>query len=187
VESINFANYIVNHPPTKDLKNIQMEEAWNKINLDVSHFPVFGNVAWAQILDEKMKYLHPKSEKCIFFGYSEDVKGYIILQPHSNEIIIKRDVEFYENLFSCKPNSTFVPSSACDPSLMFVPFSIPILVSSSSNDESEDENTPTPTHLPPNESIEHEHAPVPLLSRWVHSTREAVGDPLDHRRTCSQF
>jgi len=73
---------------------------------------------------------------------------------------------------------------------MFVQYFVPIMVSSS-NDESEDENTPTPTHLPPNESIEHEHAPVPLLSRWVHSTREAVGyligDPSYQHQTHSQF
>jgi hypothetical protein len=36
----------------------------------------FGSVAWAHIPDEKRKDLHPKSEKCIFVGYSEDVKGY---------------------------------------------------------------------------------------------------------------
>jgi hypothetical protein len=67
---------------------------------------VFGSEAWAHILDEKRKSLQPKSEKCIFVGYSEDVKGYRLLQPHSNEIIIRRDVKFDENLLACKPNST---------------------------------------------------------------------------------
>jgi transposase InsO family protein len=38
VEAINCANYIVNHTPTKDLKNITLEEAWSKIKPDVSHF-----------------------------------------------------------------------------------------------------------------------------------------------------
>jgi hypothetical protein len=61
-------------------------------------------------LDEKRKALQPKSEKCIFVGYSKDVKGYRLLQPHSNEIIIRRDVKFDENLSACKPNSMFVPS-----------------------------------------------------------------------------
>jgi transposase InsO family protein len=35
-EAINYANYIVNHTPTKDLKNITLEESWTKIKLDVS-------------------------------------------------------------------------------------------------------------------------------------------------------
>jgi hypothetical protein len=89
VEEINCENYIVNHTPTKALKNIILEEAWTKIKPFVSHFRVFGSMAWAHIPGEKTKALQPKSEKCIFVGYSEDVKGYILLQPHCNEIIIE--------------------------------------------------------------------------------------------------
>ena len=58
---------------------------------------MFGCEAWAHIPDEKRKSLQPKSEKCIFVGYSVDVKGYILLQPHSNDVIIRRDVKFDEN------------------------------------------------------------------------------------------
>ena len=50
---INCENYIVNHTPTKALKNITPKEAWTKIKLDVSHFHVFGSIAWAHIPDEK--------------------------------------------------------------------------------------------------------------------------------------
>jgi hypothetical protein len=103
-KAINCANYIVNHTPTKDLKIITPEEAWNKIKLDVSHFRVFGSVAWAHIHNEKRKYLQPKSEKYVFVGYSKDVKGYKLLQPHSNEIIIRRDVKFDENILAYEPN-----------------------------------------------------------------------------------
>jgi hypothetical protein len=93
VEAINYENYIVNHTPTKALQNITLEEAWTKIKPDVSHFRVFGSIAWDHILDEKRKALQPKSKKCIFVGYFEDVKGYILFQPHCNEIIIRRDVQ----------------------------------------------------------------------------------------------
>jgi hypothetical protein len=187
-EAINCENYIVNHTPTKALKNITSEEAWTKIKPDVSHFRVFGSIAWAHIPDEKRKALQPKSEKCIFVGYSEDVKGYRLLQSHCNEIIIRRDVKFDENLLACEPNSTIVPSSACEPSSTFVP-SYDLV--SSSDDDSEDENPPPPAHPPPDESFEPEPAPAPPLPRWVRSTREAVGDlvgdPSDQRRTRSQF
>jgi hypothetical protein len=122
-EAINCANYIVNRTTTKALKNITPEEAWTKIKPDVSHFHVFGSIAWAHIPDEKRKALQPKSEKCIFVGYSEDVKGYRLLQPHCNEIIIRRDVKFDENILACEPNSTFVPSLACKPNSTVVPSS----------------------------------------------------------------
>jgi hypothetical protein len=42
-EDINCANYIVNHTPTKALKNIKPEETWTKIKPDVSQFYVFGS------------------------------------------------------------------------------------------------------------------------------------------------
>jgi hypothetical protein len=71
-----------------------------------------------------------------------------------------------EHILSWGPNSTFVSSSAREPSSMFVP----TLFYSSSGDDSEDENPPPPDHLPPNESIEPELAPTPSLPRWVRST-----------------
>jgi hypothetical protein len=154
-EAINCANYIVNHTPTKALKNITSEEAWTKIKQDVSHFRVFGGIAWAHIPNEKRKALQLKSEKCIFVGYYEDVKGYRLLQPHCNEIILRRDVKFDENILACEPNSAVVPSSACEPSSTVVPYSIPIL-DSSSDDESEDENPPPSTDIPLDESFEPE-------------------------------
>ena len=39
-EAINCANYIVNHTPTKVLKNINLEEAWRSIKQDVIKFRV---------------------------------------------------------------------------------------------------------------------------------------------------
>jgi hypothetical protein len=188
VEAINCGNYIVNRTPKKALKNITPEEAWTKIKPDLSHFRVFGSITWAHIPDEKRKALQPKSEKCIFVGYSEYVKGYKLLQPHCNEIIIRRDVKFDENLLAYEPNSAIVPSSACYPSSTFVPSSVPILVSSL-DDDTEDENPPPPAYFPPDESFELEPTKVPPLPRWVHSTREATGglvsDPSDQCRTLS--
>ena len=113
-EAINCANYIVDCTPTKVLQGITPEEAWIKIKPYVSHFRVFGCEAWAHIPDKKRKSLQPKSEKCIFVGYYEDVKGYRLLQPHSNDIIIRRDVQIYENISCNNPNSTSVPFVSYD-------------------------------------------------------------------------
>ena len=127
---------------------------------------MFSCEAWAHILDEKRKALRPKSEKCIFVGYSEDVKGYRLLQPHSHDIIIRGNVKFDENLLAYAPNLAGVPSLACEPDSTIVP-------SSSSNflnrfptpvfdDDNEDENPPPPAHVPP-------IAPTPIPPQWVRS------------------
>ena len=124
-----------------------------------------------------MKSIEPKSEKCIFVGYYEDVKGYRLLQPHLHDIIIRRDVKFDENLLACEPDSVIVPSSSSSNFLDRFPNLI-------SDDDSENENPPLPAHVPP-------IAPATILPRWVRSTCEAagdlVGDPRDQRRTHSLF
>ena len=135
-EEINNVNYRVSCTPTKVLKNITPEEAWSSIKLDVSHFHVFGSEAWAHIPNEKHKALEPKSEKCIFVGYYEDVKGYRLLLPKSKNVIIRRDVNFVEDILTYETSLTDVPT-----------LSIPSTSEniSSSNDDSEDENPPPPS------------------------------------------
>eukprot|EP00253_Pinus_taeda_P014314 PITA_14314 len=168
-EAINCANYIINHTPTKVLKNITPEEAWSSIKPDVSHFRIFGSEAWAHIPDEKHKALEPKSEKCTFVGYSEDVKGYRLIPFKSKNVIIRRDVKFDENKSACEPIPADVPP---------LPISSTFENISSSDDESEDDNPPPPSQ-------------DPQLPRWVGATRDAAGDlagdPTDQRRTRSQF
>jgi hypothetical protein len=189
VEAINCENYIVNHTPTKALKNITLEEAWTTIKLDVSHFHVFGSLAWAHIFYEKRKALHPKVRSSFLLDILK-IKRIVTSSTSFNEIIIIIDVKFDENLLAYEPNSTFVPSLACKPSSTFVPYFVPILVYSL-DDNSEDENPPLPAHLPPNESIEHELTLAPLLPICVCSNREASGDlfndPRDQHHTHSQF
>jgi hypothetical protein len=131
VEEINCINYIVNRINyTVNYLGLHywVEETWSKIKPNVSHFCVFGSEVWAHIPNDKRKTLQPKSEKWFFFGYSKKFKGYIILQPHSNKIIIRRDFNFDENLLAYQPSLAFVPSSTCKPYSTFVSSSIPILV-----------------------------------------------------------
>ena len=91
---------------------------------------------------------------------------------------------------ACKPNSTYVPSLACEPDLAVVPFSSSLLNNTPSNissDTNSDDEHPPPPISPP--------SPTPLttsqLPRWVCSTHESPGDlaryPTDQHQTRSQF
>eukprot|EP00253_Pinus_taeda_P030683 PITA_30683 len=172
-EEINCSNYIVNQTPIKALKNISPKEAWSSIKPDVSHFRVFGSEAWAHNTDDKHKALEPKSEKCIFVGYSEDVKGYRLIPFKSKNVINRRDVKFAENILTYEPSLMDVP-----------PLSIPSTSEniSSSDDDSEDENPPPPSQDPPS---------APQLPKWVYATQDVAGalasDPTDMQHTHSQF
>ena len=155
-----------------------------------SFFHVFGSEAWAHIPDEKHNALEPKSEKCLFVGYSEYVKGYRLLKPNSIEIIIRRDVKFNENVSTYEPDLTYVPSSACEPDLVVVPSSSSLLnkthSDSSLDTDSDDENHPLP--VPP---LALAPSTTSQLPQWVLSSREAAGDiagdPTNQRQRHSQF
>ena len=106
--------------------------------------------------------------------HSEDVKGYRLLQPHSHDIIIRRDVKFDENLLAYEPNLAGVPSLACEPDSAIVPSSsssnfLDRFPTTVSDDDSEHENSPPPAYVPL-------VTPTPMLPRWVLSTYEAAGD-----------
>jgi hypothetical protein len=62
----------------------------------VSHFRIFDSRAWAHILTDKRKDLEPQSVEFIFVGYPEGVKGYILLDSHTEKLILARSVKFEE-------------------------------------------------------------------------------------------
>ena len=62
----------------------------------MTHFRIFGSRAWARIPTEKRKDLQPQSQECIFVGYSEDSKGYMLINLSTNKSFIEMSVEFQE-------------------------------------------------------------------------------------------
>ena len=62
----------------------------------MSHFRIFGSRAWAHIPTDKRKDLEPQSVECIFVGYPEGVKVYILLDSHTKNFILARSVKFEE-------------------------------------------------------------------------------------------
>eukprot|EP01018_Ginkgo_biloba_P033151 Gb_11412 [translate_table: standard] len=75
------AVYILNHSPTKSVKNITPKEAWSGHKPSITHFRVFGYVAYVHIPNKKRNKLNAKSQLCIFVGYFEETKGYSFYNP----------------------------------------------------------------------------------------------------------
>jgi hypothetical protein len=63
----------------------------------VSHFKVFGCVAYAHVPEEMRRKLDDRSEKCIFVGYSEQSKAYRLYNLVTKKLIVSRDVKFQED------------------------------------------------------------------------------------------
>ena len=56
-KAINYAAYIKNRVPHKQLYGMNPFKAWSGHKPDVTHFRIFGSKAWARIPTEKMKDL----------------------------------------------------------------------------------------------------------------------------------
>jgi hypothetical protein len=75
------------------------QEAWSGTKLIVVHLRTFGCIAYAHIPSKLRKKLDDRSEKCIFIGYSETSKAYILYNPITKKLILSKDVKFLENQF----------------------------------------------------------------------------------------
>ena len=91
-EAINYAAYIQNRVPHKQIDGMTPFEAWSGHKLDVTHFMIFGSKAWARIPTEKRKALQPQRQECLFVGYFEDSKGYKLINLSRKKTFIERSV-----------------------------------------------------------------------------------------------
>lgn len=96
-EAVACSVYILNPSPTSSVKDKVPQEAWSGMKSGVSHFRVFGCVAYAHIPEELRKKLDDRSEKCIFIGYSEQSKAYRLYNPVTKKFLVSRDVNFLED------------------------------------------------------------------------------------------
>eukprot|EP00253_Pinus_taeda_P001586 PITA_01586 len=186
-EAICCATCILNRVPTKVSKHVTLEEKWNGHKPDISNFKVFGCECWAHIPDEKWKKLEPKSHKCIFIGYDENSKAYMLFYPSNQNVIIRRDVQFHGD--SSPPQSV---ESHVTRNLPIQPVT-PILVTPSSSSIPLIElDSFSPSSIPPKTHEAHEVIPVPsTLPIWARKTLESVGsevgNPSGTHRTRSDF
>lgn len=100
-EAINTAAYVKNHTISRVLDYKSPLEIWNGKVPDVRHFKVFGSMAMVMIPAEKRKAFDAKSMEMVFVGYSDDQKGYRLMDRKSNKVIVSRDVVFFENGNKC--------------------------------------------------------------------------------------
>jgi hypothetical protein len=84
--------YIMNRTPTSVVHGMTLEEKYSGKKPDLSHFKVFGCIAYVHVLDKLRIKLDPKAGKCVFIGYSLEQKGYICYNHVTHEMRVSRDV-----------------------------------------------------------------------------------------------
>lgn len=95
-EAVLVATRIINASYNSATKGVP-DEIWFDRPVDYSRFKTFGCQAMAHIPNQRRKKLDVKSTECIFIGYADDTKGYRLLDPSTQKVIISRDVLFFED------------------------------------------------------------------------------------------
>lgn len=95
-EAVQCAIYVQNRCPHASLEDKTPQENWSGRKPTVSHFRIFGSVAYAHVPDQRRTKLEDKSKKFVFIGYDEKTKGFKLLDPINKKVIISRDVKVNE-------------------------------------------------------------------------------------------
>ncbi|MCO5601934.1 hypothetical protein L7F22_056060 [Adiantum nelumboides] len=86
----------MNRTPTAAVHDMTPEETFTGKKPEVSHFKVFGCIAYVQVPDELRTKLDQEAQKCVFIGYSIEQKGYKCYNPVTRQVRVSRDVVFDE-------------------------------------------------------------------------------------------
>ena len=71
-------------------------ETWDGKRPSLAHLIAFGCDAFVHIPKERRKKLDNKSEKCIFIGYKDGIKGYKLWNLATRTTVYSRNVIFRE-------------------------------------------------------------------------------------------
>jgi hypothetical protein len=95
-EAVATSLHLMNISPIKAVRNMTPYEAWSDRRPDISRLKVFRCVAYSLIDSNERTKLDKKSEKFIFVGYSDEMKGYRLYNLETKKLIIRRDAIFDE-------------------------------------------------------------------------------------------
>eukprot|EP00253_Pinus_taeda_P035723 PITA_35723 len=95
-EAVDTACYLVNRSPSSVLEDKTPQKVWTGKKPSLSHLRVFGCDAYVHVPKEKRTKLDRKSEKCIFIGYKDGLKGYKLWNPVTRKVVYSRAMVFRE-------------------------------------------------------------------------------------------
>nr|KYP42748.1 Retrovirus-related Pol polyprotein from transposon TNT 1-94 [Cajanus cajan] len=95
-EAVKTACYLINRSPSTAIGLKTPMEMWNGKPSNYSSLHVFGCPVYVMYNSQERTKLDPKSRKCIFLGYADNVKGYRLWDPTARKVVVSRDVVFAE-------------------------------------------------------------------------------------------
>ncbi|KAG3103598.1 hypothetical protein PC121_g930 [Phytophthora cactorum] len=89
-EAVNIAVYHINRSTNTTNPDATPYELGFKVKPRMEHLRVFGSQGYAHIDNVKRTKLEPKSFRCMFLGYAENVKGYRVYDLDASTVKISR-------------------------------------------------------------------------------------------------
>jgi hypothetical protein len=87
---------LLNRIPTKILNNKSSYVVLCGQAPDRSQLKVFGCLSYASTLPNKRQKFDPRAKKCAFLRYKTGMKGFILVYVNSSDILISRNVKFFD-------------------------------------------------------------------------------------------
>lgn len=75
-EAVNLAVYVLNRSGTSTVKGKTPYELWWGKPTSIENLHAFGTGVYVHVPKQKRRKMDPKSKKCIFVGFDDNIKGY---------------------------------------------------------------------------------------------------------------
>jgi len=99
------AVYLINRIPTKILNNKSSYEVLYGEVPYLSILKVFGCLSYASTLPVNRHKFDSRAKKCAFLGYKSGIKGFVLVDVHTSEILVSRNMKFFYLEFSFHSSS----------------------------------------------------------------------------------
>ena len=98
-QAVLYLTHILNSTPTSSLSDTTSFEVWKGRKPDFTRYRIFGCRAYAHVQKKEQTAFSSHTQKCIFIGFEDGVKGWKLYDPTAQKVIISRDVIFNESFF----------------------------------------------------------------------------------------
>nr|CAI72292.1 putative polyprotein [Phytophthora infestans] len=95
-EAVSTAVYLINRSTNTSNSDVTPYELSFQVKPRMEHLRVFGSQGYAHVNDVIRTKLEPKSFKCTFLGYAENVKGYRVYDMDASKVKVTRSVKLDE-------------------------------------------------------------------------------------------
>ena len=169
------AVFLINRIPSVLLKNVSPYELLTKRKPTYDFLRSFGCLCYVSTLQKDRTKFTPRSQKCVFLGYSSGYKGYKVLHIESNCVSVSRNVVFHENIFPFHDN----PISSASDVFSNTILPLPAHINDEMHTSSSHHDTTDHSHASSSASQSSTHSSViPVLPETVPTETAVVSLPI---------